>query len=70
MGSCVGMVMGIRWTDSATEDGRTFRCAMAVGGGIETRLSGMINADDDDDDVLERTNVARRVGRRWRTMVK
>jgi len=63
------MVMGIRKTERATEDDRSFRCVAAVEGRIiEPRPSGMVNADDDGD-VLERANVARRDGRSWRTMV-
>ena len=65
------MLMGIRKTERATEDDRSFRCVVAAvdeGRIIEPRPSGMVNADDDGD-VLERANVARRVGRSWRTMV-
>ena len=63
--------MGIRKTERATEDDRSFRCVVAAveeGRIIEPRPSWMVNADDDGD-VLERANVARRVGRSWRTMV-
>lgn len=65
------MLMGIRKTERATEDDRSFRCVVAAvdeGRIIEPRPSGMVNADDDGD-VLERANVARRVGRSWRTIV-